>query len=110
MIYVDTFQDYSFGKQVHPVFQNGSAHLATDSDDLSDLHAFAAKLGLRRAWFQDKRIPHYDLNRDGWLLAQKHGAQLVSARELIRRCRPKQKKLNEKRVTKNEERPLTHKL
>jgi len=95
MIYVDEFRDYSYGKRVHPVFQNGSAHLATDSDDLAELHAFAAKLGLYREWFQDKRLPHYDLNLEGWLLAQEHGAQLVSARELIRRCHPKRSMKNE---------------
>jgi hypothetical protein len=32
-------------------------------DDLAELHAFAARIGLRRAWFQDKPWPraHYDV-------------------------------------------------
>lgn len=30
--------------------------------DLERLHAFAKKIGLRRGWFQDKAVPHYDLN------------------------------------------------
>ena len=35
-------------------------HLVADS--LDELHTFAAALGLRRAWFQDKtRYPHYDV-------------------------------------------------
>jgi len=91
IIYVDMFQDYSFGKKVHPVFEDGSAHLATDSDDLEELHAFAKKIGLKRAWFQATTIPHYDLDRAGWNLALQHGAVLVSSKELIRCCHPKWK-------------------
>ncbi len=36
------------------------AHLMCS--DIEELHAFAAKIGLKRSWFQDKRIPHYDVN------------------------------------------------
>jgi hypothetical protein len=36
------------------------AHLL--GTDLDELHAFAAAIGLRRAWFQDAgRWPHYDV-------------------------------------------------
>jgi len=31
------------------------------ADTLDELHAFAAKLGLKHAWFQGGRFPHYDL-------------------------------------------------
>lgn len=34
------------------------SHLVADDPD--ELHAFAAALDLRRWWFQDKRLPHYD--------------------------------------------------
>jgi len=35
-------------------------HLVADS--LEELHAFAARLGLQRGWFQNKgRYPHYDV-------------------------------------------------
>lgn len=35
-------------------------HLVADS--LSELHEFAERLGLRRAWFQDRsEYPHYDV-------------------------------------------------
>lgn len=44
------------------------SHLFTDSDDQSELHAFAARLGLRRAWYQGGRWEatapwrcHYDV-------------------------------------------------
>lgn len=37
-----------------------SCHLLADS--LDELHEMAAKIGLKRAWFQDKRSgKHYDL-------------------------------------------------
>jgi hypothetical protein len=32
------------------------------ADDLDELHAFAAELGMKRAWFQDKSVPHYDVS------------------------------------------------
>ena len=36
-------------------------HLWTDGD-LEELHAFAARIGMRRAWFQNHALlPHYDL-------------------------------------------------
>ena len=40
-----------------------SCHLYADSVD--ELHAFAARIGLRRAWFQrsSNGLPHYDLTR-----------------------------------------------
>jgi len=36
-----------------------AAHLVADSRD--ELHRFAAILGLKRDWFQDKTLPHYDV-------------------------------------------------
>lgn len=32
------------------------------SDDIDELHEFAARLGMKRAWFQDTSIPHYDVS------------------------------------------------
>lgn len=55
-----------------------SAHLFADTNE--ELHAFAAKLGLRRAWFQDNpRLPHYDLTRN-----KRHAAILNHAIPLDR--------------------------
>lgn len=36
-----------------------ACHLVADSVD--ELHLFAEKIGLKRSWFQNKSIPHYDL-------------------------------------------------
>lgn len=40
-------------------FKGGSCHLVADT--VEELHGFAAKLGLRRGWFQPSSWPHYDL-------------------------------------------------
>ncbi|WP_296276992.1 DUF4031 domain-containing protein [Pseudomonas sp. UBA7530] len=34
-------------------------HLVADT--LDELHDFAARLGLRRSWFQSRNYPHYDV-------------------------------------------------
>jgi hypothetical protein len=53
-------------------------------DDLEELHALAAKIGMRREWFQDKPWPgqHYDVTAPKRLLAIRAGAVPVSARDL----------------------------
>jgi hypothetical protein len=57
MIYVDELRDY--GKK------GRWCHLWTDGD-IEALHTFAARLGLKRQWFQTTQgisgpFPHYDL-------------------------------------------------
>ena len=44
------------------------------SDTLEELHDFAAKLGLKREWFQDDRLPHYDLTPNKRIEAIQNGA------------------------------------
>jgi DNA-directed RNA polymerase subunit M/transcription elongation factor TFIIS len=64
-------------------------HLAT-SGSIDDLHAFAEKIGLQRAWFQDKPThPHYDLTPGKRAAALKHGARAVTTIELINACHPR---------------------
>lgn len=72
-VYVDSLFEWS----------NGSwSHMMADSVD--ELHAFAAKLGLKRAWFQDKPgHPHYDLRPSKRVLAVRLGAVEVSRREMV---------------------------
>lgn len=61
-------------------------HMATDGD-LSELHAMAQRIGLKRSWFQNKpRYPHYDLRPSKRTLAIRLGAVEVSGGELIERC------------------------
>ena len=53
---------------------------------LEELHQFAESLGLRREWFQEKSIPHYDLTGKAYDLALERGATLVSSREIVLRA------------------------
>lgn len=67
------------------IYTDGT-HLITDAD-LGELHQFAAKLGLKREWFQDSnpRHPHYDLTTQRIRKrALALGAQLVSVRDVVR--------------------------
>jgi hypothetical protein len=53
-VYVDLFPSSGWGRW------NGGAHML--ANDLDALHAMAARIGLRRSWFQgDKTFAHYDL-------------------------------------------------
>ena len=67
------------------VFGNGrqSCHLTADS--LDELHAFALRIGLKRAWFQDHpSAPHYDLTPSRRAKALAAGAVFVSSRDQAR--------------------------
>ena len=85
MIYVDEIQDYPHCRLPYKRW----CHMATDGA-IEELHAFAAKLGLRRAWFQGRAThPHYDLVPSKRAQALRLGAQAVTSRALIERCHPR---------------------
>ena len=52
-------------------------------DDLEELHAFAARIGLRRSWFQDKAWPraHYDVTDSKRQAAIRAGAVAITWRQ-----------------------------
>lgn len=67
-----------------------SAEIVTDGthlmcSDVAELHRFARRMGLRRAWFQDSSDhPHYDLTTPrARRRALAAGARLVSIREVL---------------------------
>jgi hypothetical protein len=69
--------------EIHPnawgPFLRGSCHLTATT--LEELHEFAAKLGLKREWFQEHRlISHYDLTPSKRALALRLGAEVVPMR------------------------------
>ena len=65
------------------IFMEGSAHLTADT--LDELHAFAERIGLRRAWFQPHALaPHYDLTPKRLAAALLHGAVFVPVKEQAR--------------------------
>lgn len=69
------------------VYIDAAGHLW--SPDREELHVFAARLGMRRAWFQDRpMLYHYDVMtewRRRWAI--RLGAALVTSRELVRMMR-----------------------
>jgi|HigsolmetaAR202D_1030399.scaffolds.fasta_scaffold06376_2 hypothetical protein len=88
-ILVDELIDYQMPHL--PIYLRGLwCHMMTDDltpNGLDELHAMAERLGLQRAWFQDKpHYPHYDLRPNTRALAIQLGAQAVTGAELIRRC------------------------
>ena len=75
-IYVDALMNH--GWNLGP-----SCHMFIDpSDNLVSLHSFAARVGLKREWFQHKEggAPHYDLTAK-----RRSRAVLLGAIELDRR-------------------------
>jgi hypothetical protein len=65
------------------------SHLTTDQS-VDELHSFAARIGLRREWFQDHPLhPHYDLTSSRRLKAIEAGAVFVPALTQARQRRAK---------------------
>lgn len=79
MVYVDKERDYGWKL-------GASCHLIADT--LDELHAFAARLGLKRAWFQDAAsAPHYDLTAKRRLAAVRLGAVELDRVAFVTKCR-----------------------
>lgn len=58
------------------------------SDHLSELHPFAANLGLKREWFQNKEAcPHYDLTPGKRAAAIRLGAKELTREEAAAKWR-----------------------
>lgn len=80
-VYVDKLRDW--GWRLGP-----SCHLIADTNE--ELHDFASKLGLKRAWFQTDGDPHYDLVASKRAAAVRLGAVELDDRpfhEILKRWR-----------------------
>jgi hypothetical protein len=74
-VYVDDLVHWGWRLRGHEV---ASCHMFCDAVDLEELHAFAERIGLKRAWFQPHRLaPHYDLTPSRRADAIAHGAVAV---------------------------------
>ncbi len=81
MILVDKLQTWPLAKAP---FRKGFCHLTNPGGTLDELHAFAARLGLRREWFQEHPVaPHYDLTPAKRKHALGLGAAFKTAREQV---------------------------
>jgi hypothetical protein len=87
-VYVD--QLIAWGKPDAPACFKGKKSCHMYADDLDELHYFAAKLGMKRSWFQQHRLlPHYDLTPAMRAKAVRLGAIEQSREELAAILRSK---------------------
>lgn len=87
MILIDQLVEYPHEPYGHRYWCHMMSDNLTDAG-LEELHAMAHAIGLARARFQNKpRLPHYDLTPTLRQLALEQGAQEVSAKQLVQRCR-----------------------
>lgn len=83
MIYVDDLQACRTSKR-WPWPE--SCHLFCDVGALDSLHSFAARLGLKRRWFQpNPRLPHYDLTPNKRAQAVKQGAAEATREDMVKK-------------------------
>jgi FMN phosphatase YigB (HAD superfamily) len=61
------------------------------ADTLQELHAMAAAIGMRRAWFQPASFPHYDVSLERRARAIAAGAVEIDRRQLARFMREKRR-------------------
>ncbi|WP_369214413.1 DUF4031 domain-containing protein [Streptomyces flavofungini] len=78
-VYVDEILDWTLVAQARGLRHTHWCHLTADTE--GELHAFAARLGLRRSWFQRKDANdvgwHYDVTPNKRAQAVRLGAQEV---------------------------------
>ena len=58
------------------------------ADTAEELHSMADKIGMERCWFQNQRVPHYDVSMGQRCLAIRSGAIAINRKktvELIRK-------------------------
>lgn len=66
------------------IFIDPIGHMVTDGE-AEELHSFAKQIGLRREWYQNKRLPHYDLTTPRKIKkAMAAGAKLVTSKDIVR--------------------------
>jgi len=81
-IYVDGITEHET-----PLRHKQWSHMVSDTG-ADELHAFAARLGLKRAWSQERpksSAHHYDITPPKRALAIRLGAVAVTGRELVAR-------------------------
>ncbi|MEU4755532.1 DUF4031 domain-containing protein, partial [Micromonospora tulbaghiae] len=81
-VYVDEITDYGDVARRRGLRSTQWAHLTADTPE--ELHDFAARLGLKRAWFQnaDNYRWHYDVTPSKRAAALRAGAREIDRRGL----------------------------
>lgn len=88
MIYVDSVSFYP-GRMISPMARkHGHKWSHMFADTVEELHRFAAGLGLRKSYFQDKPgFPHYDLTPVKRNMAILKGAEIKQVLTFLREKR-----------------------
>lgn len=77
-VYVDSLCDWNW-------YLGRSCHLIADT--VEELHEFAARLGMKRTWFQRGSFPHYDLTERRRTKALELGAVSLGRADFVARVR-----------------------
>jgi hypothetical protein len=79
MICVDSLcnHGWKYGKSCHMFPYD------PDAESMEELHEMAKRIGLKRSWFQNKRVPHYDLTEGKSKLALLAGAHQCTPTEAV---------------------------
>jgi len=88
-VYIDLPTEYSTEMLPSQARRHGQSwcHLWADPESVDELHRIAAKCGVPRRHFQDRRgFPHYDLVVHLKERAEVHGARPHSLRVWTRKC------------------------
>ena len=87
-VYVDNMQPVIRNKNWR---YNKACHMVADS--LSELHAMAKRLSLKRSWFQPgtPSLPHYDLTASKRQQAVRFGVIEITDEQLIEMLRERRK-------------------
>ena len=87
-VYVDGIENYDDSAFTNPAARRYGqrwCHLfAGSADGIEELHQFAARLGLKRSWYQPAKrwqFCHYDLTPNKRALAVRLGAVEINARD-----------------------------
>lgn len=84
-VYVDEIKDYTFLAKARRLRHTHWCHLTADTE--TELHAFAARLGLKRSWYQKKGERdyrwHYDITPPKRAQAVKLGAVEIDRHGLL---------------------------
>lgn len=79
-VYVDALMHYG----AQSGFFKGKASCHMFADTLDELHEMAAKIGMKRSWFQDEgSLQHYDLVQSRRNLAIVYGAIEITDRKQL---------------------------
>ena len=92
-VYVDELRDYDPEQIKEPAQRYGRRWCHLNADTEVELHEFAARLGLRRSWYQPGNqkdgfnwyLSHYDVTERKRALAVRLGAVEVHSRDQAKR-------------------------